>query len=422
MAKLNGIQVIDMVGGEVTKIAYNGEEYAKVAEREDGEKYPKAGDIALRASTSSFIDKGGYYEVDSLPDGVNPRLVGHSGGYFERENFDFFRKAAPAPATKPASSVKVGDKIRIVACDDYRYKNGDEMAVSDVREDGAVYVNTGGRSDVLVFAREFEVIADKPSETDARISDLEQRVTALESAKPAQSTPTYRKVTGRSPQVGDYVKYDEAPRSYVLADKYYEIIRIDGSDDPHILDEDGDDWDTVNDSSFEVYEKVKQAQDDAQQPLKEENTALRVGDYAKVIREDKFTVGEIIEIVGVDSLHFEAKSLQRDYWHYADKERELIPATAEEVAEAKRQAEKDEADRKLTAKFTEIGRKPGEFKAGDIVKYLGGASRKSSLVEVFEDTSAGRTSIRWTDDYDICSENNDDLELITPVERRFDRG
>jgi hypothetical protein len=72
-------------------------------------------------------------------------------------------------------------------------------------------------------------------------------------------------------------------------------------------------------------------------------------------------------------------------------------------------------------RWAKIGRKPGEFKKGDIVRYLGGApTKKGELVEVYEDTSGTTTKIKWVDDYGVCTERNDDLELVTPVEQRFD--
>ncbi|MFS0562580.1 hypothetical protein AB1K91_17780 [Terribacillus sp. 179-K 1B1 HS] len=395
-------------------------------------------------------------------------------------------------------TVKIGDKIRIVNCDDPRYENGDILIVSSVRSDGAVYAKLNGRQSILVLRREFEIVSEQSdserAELKARLATIEERIAALEAAKPSvDPTPIYRKVTDRSPQVGDYVKYDDRPHEDITAGKYYEIIEIDSSDDPHFIDEAGDKYDTAGDD-FEVYEKVSDNQP-AEPTLKEENTALRVGDYAKVIREDKFEVGEIIELVGVDSLHFEAKSLQREYWHYADKEGGLVPATDEEVAEAKaklaasqfevgdkvrllsgagerylygfsdgsiceiirgldsggdlslknregisgyakpdqlekisdEEAQQIEADHAIAAKFVEIGRKPGEFKAGDIVCFKAGdivygeLSRAPGEFIYGEVKDIGDALLGIISFADGNYRGINDVELITPVERRFDR-
>lgn len=60
MAKLNGVKTVDMVNGEITKVAYEGAEYEKVeATRETA----KVGDIFLATSERRDITVGAYYEV-----------------------------------------------------------------------------------------------------------------------------------------------------------------------------------------------------------------------------------------------------------------------------------------------------------------------------------------------------------------------
>ncbi|MGG1152374.1 hypothetical protein [Bacillus wiedmannii] len=63
--------------------------------------------------------------------------------------------------------------------------------------------------------------------------------------------------------------------------------------------------------------------------------SLKIGDYAKVVKVDRFEIGDIVEIDGEDSQHFRATRLKDGYWHYADLEGELVKATDEEVLEAK---------------------------------------------------------------------------------------
>lgn len=337
MAALTDVKVIDMVGGEVSKISYNGEEYAKVSERED-EIHANSGDILLRVNCAEdYARIGDYFAVNS-----DRRIV-------DRED----------------------DEIR-------------------------------------PHLKHYAIFEKVLAESDDKLAELESRIAALEATQPfAQQAPTepqYRKVTDRSPKVGDYVKYDEAPESYLTDGKYYEITDIDSCNDPQIIDDEGDGYDTDNCPDFEVYEKVSDSQ--PQEPT------LKVGDYAKVTRADQFEIDEIVEIIGEDSEHFEtrhfrAKSLQRNYWHYADKEGELVPATDEEVAEAKR-----------AAKFAEIGRKPGEFKAGDIVEVVDGCGgHKDGTIGECDGHSHGRhvyvkaNGMRYSGS----------AKLITPVERRFDR-
>ncbi|MBG9774256.1 hypothetical protein [Brevibacillus laterosporus] len=66
----------------------------------------------------------------------------------------------------------------------------------------------------------------------------------------------YRVVTDRDAQVGDYVFYDESPRSYIEEGKPYEVVRVDSWDDPQIIDEEGDAFDTAWATSYELLEKI----------------------------------------------------------------------------------------------------------------------------------------------------------------------
>ena len=90
---------------------------------------------------------------------------------------------------------------------------------------------------------------------------------------------------------------------------------------------------------------------------------------------------------------------------------EMRPATEEE----KKQYEQAE-------KFAKLGRKPGEFKKGDIVRYIrNGDKEKGMIVEVVDDSVNGRTKVDFKGTiYGICTEQNEDLELIAPVESRVD--
>lgn len=348
MAALTGVKVIDMVGGEVSKISYNGEEYAKVSERGD-EIHANPGDILLR--------------------------INHAEDY-----------------------ARIGDYFAV---------NSDRRIVD--REDDEIRPHL---KHYAIFEKVLAGSADK-------LAELESRIAALEATQQAPATTQsehYRKVTDRSPQVGDYVKYDEAPESYLTSGKYYEITHVGGRSLYH-LDDEGDGEAAIGEG-FEVYEKVDQVSAEQPQPLK-------VGDYAKVVDEihgHNFAIGSIITLTSLDEDGaFKAADLSGSQSWYVESP-ELAPATDEEVAEAKRQAEKGEADRTLSAKFAEIGRNPGEFKAGDIVRV------KDTLMTTFLTVD----QIAEVVSYDAADRNPrvkaDDggtryakVELITPVERRFDR-
>lgn len=58
-----------------------------------------------------------------------------------------------------------------------------------------------------------------------------------------------------APEIGDFIVYDEAPRSYLTSGKLYTVIKLDGGD-AVILDDDGDNFDTYADKDFTAYKLV----------------------------------------------------------------------------------------------------------------------------------------------------------------------
>jgi transcription antitermination factor NusG len=144
---------------------------------------------------------------------------------------------------------------------------------------------------------------------------------------------------------------------------------------------------------------------------------LRVGDYAKVIQTGHSNEGEIVEILSVDySEHypFDTKLINGKAGD-CHRTEQLARANDEEVAEAKEKL----AQKEIEAKWAEIGRKPNEFKKGDIVKLLDdtGANSIGEIVEVSKDGARWYID-EYGDEYGCSPEG---VELISPVEARFDR-
>ncbi|MEK3887296.1 hypothetical protein [Bacillus sp. FSL K6-3431] len=77
-------------------------------------------------------------------------------------------------------------------------------------------------------------------------------------AETMEPTPTYRKVEGRKPRAGDYVKFDEDDADYnQTAGKYYEVTAVDEEGDLEFTDDaDVDNVAVYGSDDFEVYEKV----------------------------------------------------------------------------------------------------------------------------------------------------------------------
>jgi hypothetical protein len=128
---------------------------------------------------------------------------------------------------------------------------------------------------------------------------------------------------------------------------------------------------------------------------------LTVGDYARVVANDSghdANIGDIVKIVEDEHDYhpYRCENLAGEdvMWF---KEHELEPVTDEEVRWAK------------------IGRKPGEFKKGDIVRLLedSGAHEAGTLVEVHDNGNYKADDSVWVGEFDW-------YELVVPVEQRFD--
>ncbi|WP_226568190.1 hypothetical protein [Bacillus stratosphericus] len=152
--------------------------------------------------------------------------------------------------------------------------------------------------------------------------------------------------------------------------------------------------------------------------FRKKHTRLKVGDYAKAIgyfSDYRINEGDIVKILEdepwADFPPFKCEFINKenieDRLFYED---ELVLATEAEVAAAKEAEEK----RSIEAKWVEIGRKVGEYKVGDIVKYR-------SDGEICEVIKVEGYITMMTANHGDCPELAEDIELITPVEARFDR-
>lgn len=337
MAKLEGVKILDMVNGEITKVAYGGAAYERV------EGGAKVGDMVLVKEAWGDQNVGEFFVVTYTRSGTFDQIVGMDGNTCE------------------ASSYKWRLKI---------FRKVDS--------------------------------ATNPSIED-RVSALESDVAAL------KGEAEYKQIDADEAKVGDYVKFDDPP-SYLTDKEYYEIKEFDDGD-PVIIDDDSDEYDTYTDK-FEVYRKVSAASVEAE-PKPER---LKVGDYAKVVNATdyhSFSDGDIVEIVAdpfTGSINECARKITGGVTQYVPK-RQLVRATDEEVAEAKRAA----AEHK---KWSEIGREVGEYKEGDIFRSPGG-----NLFEItrIDDRSAFPIIFTNLEGVDDGYKRDSAITLVTPVEARFDR-
>ncbi|MCY9052498.1 hypothetical protein MOE90_02170 [Bacillus spizizenii] len=418
MAKLEGVKTLDMVNGEITKVAYGGAEY----ERVEGEA--QKGDIVLVKEAWGAQNVGEFFVVTYTRSGTFDQIVGMDGNTCGASSYKhclkIFRKIAAG--TNPS-------------------------------------------------------VEERVTKAEGEIESLKSDVAAL------KGEAEYKRIGKSEARVGDYVKFDDPP-SYLTDKEYYAIVRLDHCGDPQVIDDDGDEFDTVG-SDFEVYRKVSAVSVEVE-PKAER---LKVGDYAKVvkrIRDHSAEIGEIV-IVKMDDksvMPYKCDKLngERVGWFYAD---ELVRATDEEVTGAKRAAEfakfKEGAKVRLKSggggyplngfenggvyevanegyphidmnlirivggdafqgfatpdqleilseeeaaehkKWAEIGREVGEYKKGDFVK-LTLRSGGIFFGEITEHRVGNTYRFKHLHaEYGTTSENSRDLTLVTPVEARFDR-
>lgn len=217
----------------------------------------------------------------------------------------------------------------------------------------------------------------------------------------------YRKVTDGKPKAGDYFKFtDVGDHDDVTAGKYYEIVEVDSDGDLNFYD-DVDDFHNAVIEDVEVYEKVA--------PCCANPEPLKVGDYARVVNYPCPSVfsRNIVKVTDINR-KYTSFPLRAELLDGSDDEvfsvNQLVRATDEEVAEAKKESERMVLERR----WAKIGRKPNEFKKGDIIKDTDGIFG----FHYCEVLTAYSDYLRCTGGVDIHVPN---AKLITPAETRFDR-
>jgi hypothetical protein len=242
----------------------------------------------------------------------------------------------------------------------------------------------------------------------------------------------YEKTTDKA-KIGDLVRVIDAEYIVdVTQGEFYETYNDDEIDGPAFVDDDDDVRSyEANDHALETFRKVSETKAivDLTERLTElerrlealegrasaKESELKVGDYAKIIDASKghllgFKDGDVVEITGSGFRHdFRVEKNEGLNIGFTDATN-LAKVSDEEVAQAKEEA-----------RWAKIGRKPGEFKKGDIVRVLkdnphGSEKRKGDIDEIKyydnnESFCVGECA-GWM--------SYEDVELIVPVEQRFD--
>lgn len=225
----------------------------------------------------------------------------------------------------------------------------------------------------------------------------------------------YEKVDDEAKK-GDYIVYDEAPRSYLTSGKPYVVKFVDSTNDPHIVDDEYDDFDTYSEESFTVYrKKVSSTTADV---LSNEN--VEIGDKFIVLNNEtnNFLIGDLVTLTEKDSLETHPE-FKRDY----DRLKQVVSyedvrrATQEEIA-AGTPNERDQS-------LLKFGREVDEFKVGDIVELIKVPTNSNGYeivgtLHYIDEVKIDLVHLKHTaarkEGFDTNTEF-EDIKLVAPVER-----
>ncbi|QUG79115.1 hypothetical protein [Bacillus subtilis] len=416
MAKLEGVKTLDMVNGEITKVAYGGAKY----ERVEGEA--KVGDIALAIKSAEDTTLGNFYPVTDT-------------------------------------------------------SHGDIMYMDDV-DDEQVNPPECFRIFRKVAASTNPSVEDRVAKAEGEIESLKSEVAAL------KGEAEYKQVDADEAKVGDYVKFDDPP-SYLTDKEYYAIVRLDHCGDPQVIDDEGDEFDTdgsdfevyrkvsatepkserwkvgdyakvvnatdyhkfsdgdiveiledsfthgnnecarrITDESIQYIlakelvratdEEVAEAKDEVARAKFKKGVKVRLLSGGEDYPLGGFTDGKIYEVSDNDYNHHKGRLIRIEGGNCYKGSGFATPDQLEILSE------EEAAEHK---KWAEIGRKVNEYKKGDIVRVVNASGSDNENGDIGEITringslfAVDTTTVKFGN-FQLA----EDIELITPVEARFDR-
>lgn len=382
MAKLTNVKTVDMVNGEITKVAYDGAEYTKV---ESGEK----GDIAVIVDAWGDQVIGEHYfvnyrNVDYDGDvfiGIDKGHYRECVGYERRMNY--FRKISAPTLEDRVSEI---ERVQASLETEVAALKG-EKANETIEFEGATYRKVereAHEGDVVIFRKNTSCTATN-GKTYAVLSPNEESNGVRFIGEMCGDYNVYEVLFGRTretvdvyeaqyvPQEGDVVVVianNSGSRNAVgdigklsAVTSYDAKVNVPAKPDSNGVDGNWhvfDDFRKATPAEVEAYEKAAH------------KASFAVGDYVKVVKSERGKEGEIVKITKVSdelqmrrvsgdvvSADFHAKSLDGELYGLAADQ--IVKATDAEIAEA-------------TAP---------KLKAGDYIKWTDG-SRSLPNGEIFE--------------------------------------
>lgn len=419
MAKLNGVKTLDMVNGEITKVAYGGAEYVKT------EGLPKMGDLVRAEEGRYDITYGAFYRITEDADHEDDvKFLDDVDDERVRDDDDYVLFCKVSASTDPSLEERVSSaegEIESLKSDVAKLKgeagyvriDADEANVGD-------YVKFDDPPDYLTDEEYYEIVRfdsyrdpwitdDDGDEYDASNRDFVfyRKVSAVT----AEAEPKPERL-----KVGDYAKVVGNSNGFSETGSIVKITVDDGSECPFkitFLNGEYAGWCREESLVRATDEEVAEAKDAAARAKFKRGAKVRLLSGGGPYPLRGFENGKIYEVGYNNFDHPEGKRIRivgdAERFGYATPD-QLEILSEEEVAEIERQQVEE-------AKWAKIGRKVGEYKNGDVVRYDYG---DNEICEVVDDTEEGRVGVQ-TKEYGICREKPANLRLITPVEARFDR-
>ncbi|QAV89588.1 hypothetical protein ES963_16375 [Bacillus subtilis] len=420
MAKLEGVKTLDMVNGEITKVAYCGTEY----ERVEGEA--QKGDIVLVKEAWGAQNVGEFFVVTYTRSGTFDQIVGMDGNTCEASSYKhclkIFRKvAASTNPTVEERVAKAEGEIESLKTDVAALKGEAEyerIAKSEAQVgDYVKFIETDDED--ITIGKLYEIEAIDCDGDPVFTDDIDQE-------NYAQSDDTYevyRKVSASSVEaepkperlkVGDYAKVVDVSNGVSKRGDIVRIIEDDKSAAPFLSEH-------LNGNSagwFHEYELVRATDEEVTEAKRaaelakfKEGAKVRLKSGGEKYPLNGFENGKIYEVANINFNHRLGRRIaieggdSREVYGFATPD-QLEILSEEEAAELK--------------KWAEIGREVGEYKKGDFVKLTlrSGGIFFGEITEHIVGNTYGFKHLHA--EYGTTSEYSRDLTLITPVEARFD--
>lgn len=421
MAKLEGVKTLDMVNGEITKVAYGGAEYVKT------ESPVQEGDLFLLTEGHNVIggDTGAFYLTVKDWDGdivIPTKYVGLATTVQKIGDGIAFREVS---ASQPSLEDRVSTNEKDIAAlkSDVAALKGEaktEYVRIDKSEakagDFIKYIVTASPS-VVKNERLYEINGLRSGRHFTHINEDGDMVRTM----PNEVFEVYRKVSAAEPKperlkVGDYAKVvGNESGHYVEIDEIVLIKRDDKDFAPfHCEKLNGDAAGIFYEDELvhATDEEVAEAKDAADRAKFKKGAKVRLKSGGGVYPLLGFENGKVYTVVDNDFLWgITEKKIQIEH----DRGRgwagvaQLELLTEEEAAEIE--------------KWAAIGREVGEYEVDDIVRVINSGSSDLIVGDIGPISAVcgncARVSARNLTEVNWVSFEK--IELITPVEARFDR-